>query len=87
AKALNLTFTSLTLQPGYVLATVQANIATQVRDYLRRVHKPGDTLLLSQLREAVSSAAGVKDFALSVPSGNVTHTGSELAVWGTPTWP
>jgi uncharacterized phage protein gp47/JayE len=43
-------------------------------------------VLLSHLRAAISAAAGVTDFTMTVPAADVTHTTGHLAIMGTITW-
>jgi uncharacterized phage protein gp47/JayE len=80
---------SLVLAPGYTLADVGPAITAAQVPYFARL-KPGDTAYLKRISAIISDTAGVVDFALAEPTGNVvarvdaTHT--ELAVLGTPAW-
>lgn len=67
-------------------ADIRANVATSLRELLRRQAEPGATILISKIREAVSVAAGENDNVVTVPSANVTHDPGEIAVMGTITW-
>lgn len=76
--------TSIQLTPSTpeVRSEVQASLA----DLLQREAAPGATILLSHLREAISTAAGERDHALVAPVANVLHTPSQMAVLGPITW-
>lgn len=65
---------------------VRAAVEASLRELLGRVAEPGKTILLSQIREAVSTAAGEVDNTVSVPSGNFAVTSTQLAVMGAITW-
>lgn len=65
---------------------VKAAIEAELRDLLYREAEPGGTLLISHIREAISTAAGETDHALTVPAGNVTVDAAELLVLGDITW-
>lgn len=67
-------------------SAVRAAVQAELTDMLRREAEPGGTILLSHIREAVSLAAGETDSVVSVPSADVTHTASQIAVMGTITW-
>lgn len=65
---------------------VRAEVTAELTDLLRREASPGGTILLSHLRQAISTAAGETNHVLSVPSADVTHTSAQIAVLGTITW-
>jgi len=65
---------------------VKAAVEAEIRDLLRREAVPGGTILISHLREAVSTAAGEYDHVIVSPTGNVVHGTGEIAVPGTITW-
>lgn len=65
-----------------VRATVQASL----EDLLRREGEPGATILLSQIREAISVSAGETDNIVTVPAGDVGHLSNQIAVMGVITW-
>jgi uncharacterized phage protein gp47/JayE len=67
-------------------APVKAAVEAELADLIRREGRPGGTLLLSRLREAISTAAGETDHVLSVPAANVTHTTAQMPVMGVITW-
>lgn len=85
---LNVDFTiSVTPDTQSVRDAVEAELA----DLLRRDAEPGDgagkgTILLSQMRTAIGTAAGVKDYTLTAPVADVVPAVGELAVLGTVTW-
>ena len=81
AVALNMT---IGLTPNTV--AVQQAVTAELQDLLRRVARPGGTIFLSQLREAVSVAAGEASHTMTVPSADVTHTAVQIATLGTITW-
>jgi uncharacterized phage protein gp47/JayE len=68
------------------LAAVRDAVTAELDDLLRREAEPGGTLLLSHLREAISTAAGEYDHVLAAPAANVLHAVGEIAVLGTITW-
>lgn len=65
---------------------VRAGVAAEIEDLLFRAGEPGGTILISQLREAVSIAAGETDHVLVSPTANVVLDPGELAVLGTIDW-
>ena len=67
-------------------ADIRAAVTAELDDLYRRSAEPGATMLLSQIREAVSRAAGEIDNAVTVPAGNITHTASQMPIRGTITW-
>jgi uncharacterized phage protein gp47/JayE len=67
-------------------AAVKAQVEAELRDLLLREGAPGVTLLLSHIREAISTAVGENDHTLTVPSANVTHTVTQMPVFGSITW-
>ncbi len=81
--AVPLNFT-ITLAPN--TAAVQAAVAAELADLLRREAEPGGTILLSHIREALSVAAGETNHVLTAPAADVTHTTGQLATMGTLTW-
>lgn len=67
-------------------AATRLSVEASLRDLLRREAEPGKTILLSKIREAVSTAAGENDNAVTVPAANFTVEDNEIAVFGTITW-
>lgn len=81
AKPLDMT---IQIQPA--TSEVKAAVEAEIRDLIRREAEPGGTILISHLREAISTAAGELDHVVVTPAGNVTHATGEIAVPGTITW-
>lgn len=77
AKPLNVT---VALTPN--TAAVQAAVTEELTDLLRREAEPGSTILVSHVREAVSSAEGETDSLVSAPVADVTQLAHEIAVLG-----
>lgn len=67
-------------------AAVQAAVRAEVADLIVRDAKPGDPILISRLREAVSIAAGESDNAIVTPTADVSHAAGHMAVPGTITF-
>lgn len=83
-QAVAVTFTALTPDN----AAVRAAIESELRSMFFRDSAPGATILLSRVREAISSAEGESDFTISAPAGNtVASSDAHLPVLGTITWP
>lgn len=80
---LNFTFSSLTPATPAVKAAVEA----ELRDLLLRAAIPGGTILLSQIRAAISSAVDETDYVLSAPAANVVSATGHMSEMGTITWP
>jgi len=67
-------------------ATAQAAVEAGLRDLLAREAEPGGTILLSHIREAISTAAGEADHTLAAPAADVVMATGEIAVFGAVTW-
>lgn len=67
-------------------ATVQAAVAAELEDLLRRESEPGGTILLSHIRAAISAAADETDYVLVSPSANVSNTIGNMSTMGSITW-
>lgn len=80
--AVNVLITGLTPDQ----ADVRAAITAELRDFIRREAVPGGTLLISRLREAISTAAGEVDHVLSSPTSNITVTATQISVLGSVTF-
>jgi uncharacterized phage protein gp47/JayE len=80
---LNITLTALSPDTS----EVRAAITESVQDWMEREAEPGGTLRISQLREAISTAAGEIDHTLTAPAADVTHTYDQMPILGTITWP
>lgn len=65
---------------------IRAAVTAELTDLIFREGYPQGTLYLSQIREAVSGAAGEVDNTVSIPTGNIVIDQSEIAVMGTITW-
>lgn len=79
--AINMTI-ALTPNTTAVREAVQAELA----DLIQREAKPGGTILISHIREAISVAAGETNHVLSVPSADVTRSTGQMSTLGTITW-
>lgn len=82
AVALNLTIELTGDDTTAIRNAVEANL----EDMLLRDGEPGGTILLSRIREAISTAAGETDHDLTVPSADVTHSAGQLPIMGMITW-
>lgn len=61
-------------------------VEQHLQDLVLREGKPGGTLLISQIRNAIGTAAGVKDYELEWPVVNVEHARGHLPIWGGAQW-
>lgn len=82
--------TPLPLDPHITLtpntAEAKAAVLASLADLTRREGKPGGTLLISHIREAISVAQGETDHVLTSPSANVVAGAEEIVIVGTPVW-
>ncbi|MFJ2713851.1 baseplate J/gp47 family protein [Pseudomonas sp. NPDC087346] len=67
-------------------SAVRAAIENQLRDLHNREAGLGETLLLSHINEAISSATGETDHSLVSPSENVTAASNQLLTFGGCEW-
>ena len=67
-------------------AAVRAAIGAEITDLILRESAPGGTILVSHIREAISTAAGEFDHELTVPAADVDHNADQIAVAGQITW-
>lgn len=67
-------------------AAVRAAIEAEIADLILRESEPGGTILVSHIREAISTAAGEFDHELTVPAADVRHNADQIAVAGATTW-
>lgn len=67
-------------------SAVRAAVQAELEDLLLREAEPGGTIFLSHIRAAISNAAGEMNYAMSVPSTDVTNTTGYIATLGTITW-
>ncbi|WP_439471350.1 baseplate J/gp47 family protein [Brevundimonas sp.] len=82
-EPLNLTITGL--QPND--AATRAAIEAEIDDLLFREAQPNGTILLTHIREAISTAAGERDHVLASPTANFTPPAGRIVVRGVITWP
>lgn len=61
---------------------VRAAVQAELTDLLRREAEPGGTVLISRVREAVSTAAGESDNVVVSPAANVVRAPGEITVPG-----
>ena len=66
--------------------TVRGAVKAAISDFLFNVATPGGTIFISQLRAAISGAAGEVDHVLVSPTENIVCSTGELAVLGDVTW-
>lgn len=83
AAPLNFTFSSMSPNTSAIRAAVQDSLA----DLIRRESQPAGTLLISHIRDAISSVSGVNDYVLTSPSANVVAAANAITTVGTFTWP
>lgn len=77
---------NFTIQLSPNTSAVRGAVEAELRDLIVREAEPGGTLLLSHLREAVSSAAGETDHVMTVPAANVVYATGQIATMGVITW-
>ncbi|WP_394294615.1 baseplate J/gp47 family protein [Aeromonas rivipollensis] len=82
---IQLKITDLSITPTPDTANIRAAITANISGYERTL-QPGNALLLSSIRTAIGSAAGVKDYALDL-AADVPADPDELNVIGVITWP
>jgi len=75
---------SIALTPN--TAAVQAAVTANLTDLLFRLAKPGGTITVSQVREAISTSVGETSHALTAPAADVTVLAGELTTLGTITF-
>lgn len=82
--------TAVTFTPTIALspntAAVREQVNRQLQDLLLRRAEPGGTLSISQIREAISLAAGEDFHDLVSPTEDVVSATTELLVFGEPTY-
>lgn len=74
------------LHPVPDTTAVRAAITASLKDLHEGEAGLGEKLLISHIREAISSAAGETDHALTVPSADVPAAANELLTFGGITW-
>ena len=80
--ALGITIDSLEPMTQAVQDAVEAELA----DLIRRETEPGGTLLVSHIREAISTSAGETDHSLTSPTADQTVNASQITTLGTVTF-
>ena len=80
-----LKITDLAIRPTPDSADIRSAIEANLNGYERTL-QPGDTLLLSKIRTAIGTAAGVKNYLLDL-AADVPAAPDELNVIGVITWP
>lgn len=65
---------------------VKNAVIAELRDLFLRDGKPGGTILISRIREAISIAAGESDHTILSPTANVVSPAGQLPVVGDFTW-
>ncbi len=78
--------TAFTLHIVPDTADTQAAVEAELADLLLREGEPGGPILLSAIRTAIGTAAGITDYTLAVPAANVTHTTNQIPTLGTVTF-
>lgn len=66
--------------------TIRDAVEAELLDMILRDGAPGEPILFSHIREAISIAAGEYDHTITVPSADVTHTTGQIPTMGTITW-
>lgn len=67
-------------------SAVRRAVEAELVELHQRESELGAELLLSHIREAVSSAAGERDHEVLSPPGNVTAAANELLTYGGVSW-
>lgn len=65
---------------------IRAAVQAELEDLIRRKAEPGGTLLLSHIREAISTAAGETDHVLTAPIANVATATGQITTMGAIAW-
>ena len=79
-----LNFTIDSLEP--MTQAVQDAVEAELQDLIRRETEPGGTLLVSHIREAISTSAGETDHVLTSPAANVTVQATQITTYGQTTF-
>ena len=67
-------------------AAVRAAVEAELQDLVLRESEPGGTILVSHIREAISTAPGETSHTLTAPVADVAHEAGEIAVLGAVTF-
>lgn len=84
APVLNPVALSIQLSPN--TQAVRDAVTAELKDLFIRDGKPGGTILISRVREAISIAAGESDHVLLSPTSNIVSPAGQLPVVGVITW-
>ena len=79
ASPLNITINNVEPSTQAVMDAIEAELA----DLIRRETEPGGTLLVSHIREAISTSQGETDHELTSPTDNVTVQATQITTLGT----
>lgn len=79
-----LSFEIADVQPAQ--PNVRLTIEAALADLVLREAKPGGTILISHVREVISTAAGEYDHVLLSPTGNVVNETGVMAIYGGVVW-
>ena len=79
ASALNVAINNVTPSTQAVMDAIEAELA----DLIRRESEPGGTLLVSHIREAISTSQGETDHELTSPVADVTVQATQITTLGT----
>ena len=79
-----LNFTINALTP--MTQAVQDAVEAELQDLIRRETEPGGTLLVSHIREAISTSAGETDHELVSPTADETVQATEITTYGATTF-
>jgi uncharacterized phage protein gp47/JayE len=75
-----------TITPTPATATVEAAIEAELEDFFFRIATPGGTMLRTQYCQAIGAAAGIVDYLVPTPGGNIVAPAGYLPVPGVFTW-
>jgi uncharacterized phage protein gp47/JayE len=67
-------------------AAARTAVQAELQELITTTTEPGGTTLLSQLRAAISAAAGVTDYMMPTPAANVTAAAGSITTMGVITW-
>ena len=61
---------------------VKAAVKAELQDLFLRRSEPGGTVYISHIREAISLAAGERNYVLNSPAADITRTAGQISVVG-----
>lgn len=67
-------------------AAVKAAVEADLIDLISREAEPGNTILLTHIREAISIAAGENNYEMTTPNADVVNTTGYITTLGVITW-